>query len=152
MGYLLTIYPSLKTGRFRSTTWLSGNTMILAQWPFDRYVKLRVVHAPGVQGTFCPPPRVSDPDMQHGMSVTHVSWCIMGPLTIGFLWSRWPGKPFRHSGCMRNPHFYVSGKRPTDRTLREPSLVFWSSWSCTMWPVMYVYYSRYICRNIVLIH
>ena len=28
-----------------------------------RYVKLRVVHAPGMPGTFAPPPRLSDPDM-----------------------------------------------------------------------------------------
>ena len=31
--------------------------------PVARYVKLTVAHAPGVPGTFSPPPRVSDPDM-----------------------------------------------------------------------------------------
>ena len=46
----------------------------------------------------------------HGL--THVSWCMPGSLTSGFLWSRWRGKRSRHSQHMRNPQFYVSGKRP----------------------------------------
>ena len=57
------------------------------------------------------PPRVSDPDMHHGTCVTLVPWCMPGSLTSGFLWSRWRGK---HSRRMRNPQFYVSGKRPMD--------------------------------------
>ena len=59
-----------------------------------------------------PPPRVSDPDMHHGICVTHVSWCMPGSLTSGFLWSWWRGKRSRYSRCMRNPQFYVCGKRP----------------------------------------
>ena len=42
----------------------------------------------------------------------HVPWCMPGSLTSGFLWSRWRGKCSRHSRRMRNPQFYVSGKRP----------------------------------------
>ena len=59
--------------------------------------------------TFFPPLQVSDPDMHHGTCVAHVPWCMPGSLTIGFLGSRWRGKRSRH---MRNPQFYVSGKRP----------------------------------------
>ena len=77
--------------------------------PLARYVKLRVAHAPG---TFSPPSRVSDHDMQHGIGVTHVPWCMPGSLFSGFLWSRWREKRSRHSRCMRNPQFYVAGKRP----------------------------------------
>ena len=73
---------------------------------------MRVAHAPGIPGTFSPPPRVSDPDMHHGTCVTHVPWCMSGSLTSGFLWSRCRGKRSRHSRRMRNPQFYVSGKRP----------------------------------------
>ena len=40
--------------------------------PVARCVKLRVVHAPGMPGTFSSPPRVSNPDMHHGTYVTHV--------------------------------------------------------------------------------
>ena len=63
-------------------------------------------------GTFSPPPRSCDPDMHHGTCVTHVPWCMPGSLTSGFLWSRWRGKRSRHSRRMRNPQFYVSGKKP----------------------------------------
>ena len=62
--------------------------------------------------TFSPPPRVSDPDMHHGTCVTHVPWCMSGSLTSGFLCGRWREKRSRHSRRMRNPQFYVSGKRP----------------------------------------
>ena len=31
-----------------------------------------VTHAPGMPGTFSPPPRDSDPDIHHGTFVTHV--------------------------------------------------------------------------------
>ena len=63
-------------------------------------------------GTFSPPPRVSDPDMNHGTCVTHVPLCMPGSLTSDFLWYWWRGKRSRHSRRMRNPQFDVSGKRP----------------------------------------
>ena len=53
--------------------------------PLVRYVTWRVAHAPGMPGTFIPPPRVRDPDMHHGTCVTHVPWCMPGSLTSGFL-------------------------------------------------------------------
>ena len=84
--------------------------------PLTRYVKLPLAHAPGMPGTFSPPPRVSDPDMHHGTCVTHVPWCMPGSLTSGFLWSRQRGKRSRHSRRMRNPQFYVS--RKTHRAAR----------------------------------
>ena len=77
-----------------------------------RYAKLLVAHAPGMPGTFSPPPQFSYPDMHHGTCVTHVPWCMPGSLTSGFLWSRWRGKCSRHFRRMRNPQFYLSGKRP----------------------------------------
>ena len=89
-----------------------------AHGPLTRNVKLGVAHAPGMPGTFSPPPRVSDPDMHHGTCVTHVLWCMPGSLTRGFLWSRWRGKRSRHSRCMRNPQFHVPGKKPIVRNVR----------------------------------
>ena len=56
--------------------------------------------------------RVTDPDMHHGACLTHLSSCLPGSLTRGFLWSRLWGKPYRHSRRMRKPLFCVSGKRP----------------------------------------
>ena len=80
--------------------------------PLARYVQSQVALAPGMPGTFYPPPRFSDPDMHHGTCVTHVPWCMPGSLTRGFLWSRYRGKRSQHSWRMRNQRFYVSGKRP----------------------------------------
>ena len=53
--------------------------------PLTRYAKSRIVHAPGMPGTFFPPPTarkppISDPDMNHGTCVTHVPWCMSGSL------------------------------------------------------------------------
>ena len=94
-----------------------------ASWngPLARYVKLRVAHAPRMPGTLSPPPRVSGPDMHYDTCVTHVPWCMPRSLTSGFLWSRWRGIRSRHSRRMRNPQFYVSGKRPmlTSAVLRH---------------------------------
>ena len=73
-----------------------------------RYAKLRVAHAPGIPGTFSPPPQVGDSDMQRDTCITHVPRSLPGSLTSGFLRNRWRGKP--HSQRMRNPQFCVSGK------------------------------------------
>ena len=69
---------------------------------FTRYVKLRVAHAPGIPGTFSPPPRVSDPDLHHGTCVIHMqSWCMTESLISDFLWSRWLEKMFPASPAHR---------------------------------------------------
>ena len=68
--------------------------------PLPSYLKLRVVHAPGMSGTYSPPPLVSDPDMHRGTCVTQVPWCMPGSLTSNFLWSRWRGNiPGIPGGC-----------------------------------------------------
>ena len=95
---------------------MSVNTLLLPtrrlNGPLARYVKSRVAHASGMPGTFSPPPWISDTDMHHGTCLTHVPWCMPGSLTSGFPNSRWRGKRSQHSRCMRNPQFFVSGKRP----------------------------------------
>ena len=76
--------------------------------PLARYLQLRARHAPGMSGTFSPPPRVSDPDMHYGTCVTPVPWCMPRSLTCGFLWSRWRGQRSRHSRRMRKLQFCLS--------------------------------------------
>ena len=85
--------------------------------PLTRYVKLRVAHAPEMAGTFSPQQTsketASYPGKHRGTCITHVPWCISGSLTRGggenvtdiFSWR------------MRNPQFYVSGKRPAAECL-----------------------------------
>ena len=68
------------------------NLVALRPGHLTRYVILPAAHASGMPGTFSPP---SPPLL----------------LTSSFLWSRWRGKRSRHSRRMRNPQFYVSGKR-----------------------------------------
>ena len=84
-----------------------------------RYVKLWVVHAPGMPGTFSPLPRVSDPDIKLGTCMTHVSWCTPGSLASSFLWSRWRRKRSRHSRRMHYPQCHVYGERPMQWTQRN---------------------------------
>ena len=91
--------------------------------PLTRYTILRVAHAPGMPGTFSPPPRVSDPNMHHVTCVTHVPWCMTGSLNSDFLWSRWRGKRSRHSQRMRKPQFYVSDKRPMYERVRAAEIL-----------------------------
>ena len=95
--------------------WLVKMCLILFRppWASCQIRKSAGTHAPGMPGTFSPPPRLSDPDMHHGTCGTHVPWCMPGSLTSGFLWSRRWGGISRHSRRMRNPQCCVSGKRPT---------------------------------------
>ena len=74
-------------------------------WASCQIRQIAGAHAPGMPGTFSPPPRISNTDMHHGTCVTHVSWCMPGSLTPGFLWIRPGGKRSRHSRRMRNPQF-----------------------------------------------
>ena len=89
------------------------------QWASCQIRKIASCVCPGNAGTFSSPPRVSNPDMHHGTCVTHVLWCMPGSLIItsGFNWSQWRGKRYRHSRRMRNPQFYVSGKKSMCRPL-----------------------------------
>ena len=103
-------------------TFARTNKNMAFHGPLARYVKLRVVHAPGMLGTFSSHPRISDPDMHHGTCVTHVLWCMPASLTSGWPWSRWWEKCSRHSRRMRTPQFYVSGKRPIAWPLQRSDL------------------------------
>ena len=100
-------------------TWLETSQTVCqylwSAWALARNVKLRVALAPRMPGTFSPPPRVINPDMHHDTCVTHVPWCMPRSLTSGDLWSGWQRKCSRHSRRMRNPQFYVTGKRPIGR-------------------------------------
>ena len=92
----------------------TGSSLVQApsHGPFTRYVKLLVAHAPGMPGTFSLTTiskataslraRHASRHVRSARAVMHVG--------IANLWRR--GKRSRHSRRMRNPQFYVSGKRP----------------------------------------
>ena len=83
----------------------------------QRCVKVRVSHAPGMSGTFSPPPtsketagyrsRLASRHVRHARALMHVM--IANP--------RWRGIRSQHTRRMRNPHFNVSGKRPMEASL-----------------------------------
>ena len=92
-----------RTGWYHDNSWLSVNQSnhgpavrpwCYVPWASCKIRKIAGAHAPGMPGTFSPPPQVSDTDMHHGTCVTHVPWCMPGSLTSGFLWSRSVGKTF----------------------------------------------------------
>ena len=68
---LMTLYcvKCVNTMRLDQNGWHFAHSIINV--PLARYIKLQVPHAPGMPGTFPPPPRVCDPDMHHGTCVTH---------------------------------------------------------------------------------
>ena len=72
-------------------------------------------------------PLVSNPGMHHGTCVVHVPWCMSGSLTRGGR-----GKRTRHSRRMRDPQFYVSGKRPMVHIPRD---VLFNAISISKWDV-----------------
>ena len=90
---------------------LTQQRWLMVIWASYQIHKIAGCPCAGNAGNVFPPPRVNDPDMHHGTCVTHVSWCVSGSLTSGFLWSRWRRKRSRYSRRMRNPPFCVSGKR-----------------------------------------
>ena len=104
-------------------------------------------------GTFSPPPWVSDPDMHHSTCVTHVSWCMRGSLTSGFLLSRWRRKRSRYSRRMRNTQFYVSGKRPIEEAFTKfGSLGIELTFNMSnQWKFKYVIYWHWYFKEINLI-
>ena len=69
-----------------SQTWLHLSEIWMQHGPLTRYVKLRVVHAPGaVHQELFPRHRLQRKLLvgDHGTCVTHVSWCMSGSLTRG---------------------------------------------------------------------
>ena len=62
------------------------------EWDSCQIRQIVGAHAPGMPGTFSPPPLLSNSDMHHGTCVRHIPWCMPGSLTRGFLWIRRRGK------------------------------------------------------------
>ena len=107
-----------------------------AEWAFCQIRKIVGGACAGNAVNVSRPPRVSDPDMHHDTCVTHMSWCLPGSLTSGFLLSWWRGKASWHSRCMRNLQFCVSGNRSmvkcetTNKIQRFQLLLYLLNYSC----------------------
>ena len=103
---------------------IACRTCHVEPWASCQIRKIADAHAHGMLGTFSTPPRISNPDMHHG----HVR-DARAVMHAGIANSRFSlnlsggGKRSRHSRRMRNPQFYVSGKRPMDMHTAAPLYV-----------------------------
>ena len=101
--------------------------------PLARYVKLRVVHVPGMPGTFSPPPRVSYHDIHHGT-------CVTLKLVAG--------KTFPTFRRMCNLQLYVSGKRPMKGVMYvNTKLRLRRYFKISEWRFTVAYHTCYVFRN-----
>ena len=80
--------------------------------PLNRYVKLRVAYAPGMPGTFSSPPTSKKTASQRSRHASRHVRHARPLMHVGIANPQWQGKRFRYSQRVRNPQFYVSGKRP----------------------------------------
>ena len=114
--------------------------------PLNRHEILPVAHAPGLPGTFSPPPTsrkplVSDPGMHHGTCVTHVSWFVSGSLTRG----DGENVPDIPGACRTQTFAYlVRGPCSVARTMT----IYWMGWykyinSAWQWALLI--FCRYEC-------
>ena len=81
--------------------------------PLTKYVKLRIAHVPGMPRTFSPP--LTSKETTARLRSRHASRHVRqarAVMHVGIAYPWWWGKRSRHSRRMRNPQFYVSGKRP----------------------------------------
>ena len=82
---ICTCYFSLLLCTYKSLFIKKGIFKNHSPWASYQIRKIANAHAPGMPGTFSPPPWVSDPDLHHGTCVAHVPWCMTGSLTSSFL-------------------------------------------------------------------
>ena len=80
--------------------------------PLARYVIMRVAHAPGMPGTFSPPLTSKDTTSNRSRHAPRHVRHARAVMHVGIANPQRQGKRSRHSRRMRNPQFYVSGKRP----------------------------------------
>ena len=110
----ISIHPALHQPHFSTyaESWPRQN--YLCNGPLARYANSRVAHAPGMPGTFSPPPtskKTASWQSQHATRHVRHARAVMH---VGIATPRWRGKRSRHSRRMHNSQFYVSVKRPMD--------------------------------------
>ena len=89
--------------------WACWGWGIYRHRPLTTYVKLRVAHALGMPGTFSPPPTSNETASERSRHASRHVRHARAVMHVGISNPQWRGKRSRHSRCMRNPQFYVSG-------------------------------------------
>ena len=97
-------------------TYIYIHLCLLTNGPLTRYPKLRVAHAPGLPGTFPPPPTSKETASKRSRHASRHVCDARAVMHVGIANPGWRGK---HSKRMRNSQLCVSGKRPIARTLYD---------------------------------
>ena len=105
---------NLSVGLQGPPCWNIPARTLLCNGPLTRYVKLRVAHAPGMPRTFSPPLTSKETARLRSRHASRHVREARVVMHVGIAYPWWWGKHSRHSRRMRNPQFYVSGKRPMD--------------------------------------
>ena len=93
-----------------------GMSMHHRNGPLARSVKLRIAHAADMPGTFSSPPTSKETVSKWSRHASRHVRDARAVMHVGIANPRWRGKCSRHFRRMRNPQFYVSGKRPIAMT------------------------------------
>ena len=118
----------------------------ISNGPHTRYVKLRVAHAPGMPGTFFPPPILKETASYRSQPASRHVRDARAVMYVGIANLRCRGKRSRHSQRMHNPQFYVSGKRSITRA--DDRRVRWHlSMSQCLYELMFLAVIKNICSN-----
>ena len=112
---------------------------IKTQWASCQIHKIAGCACPGNAGNVFPRHR----GLAIPTCVTHVPWCMSGSLTSVFLLKSVAGERSRHSQRMRNPQFYISGKRPIVPVSIYDIWVWWILWHL----YLYAHKSRLNARD-----
>ena len=91
----------------------------LLHGPLTRYVKLQVAHAPGMPGTFFPPPPISkETDSWRSRHASRHVRDARAVMHVGIAYLRWQGKRSRHSRRMHTRNFAYLARGPWNWTTR----------------------------------
>ena len=99
------------------------STRVTLYWPSDKSwasCQIRIIAGcacAGNAGNVSPSPQVSDPEMHHSTSTTHVPWYMTESPASGFLWSQWRGKGSRLSCACAARKFTYQVRGPLLETM-----------------------------------
>ena len=121
-----TIFLHPHVVEFEAVIILNGymfGTAPVGNGPLTRYVKLQVAHAPGMPGTFPPPPISKETNSQRSRHASRHVRDARAVMHVGIAHLRWRGKRSRHSRRMRTRNFTYLARGPwtTDSKIQLPS-------------------------------
>ena len=97
--------------------WTVPMELLSIKWATYQIRQLRIVRAPGMPRTFSLPPTSKETTSKRSRHASRHVRDARAVMHVGIANPRWREKRSKHSRRMRNPQFYVSGKRPMPTVL-----------------------------------